>query len=45
MLHAVGLETRERDLPDCIMRLWFNYMDKTPQNLITGFDYVEEAKK
>ena len=33
-------KNRERDLPDCVMRLWFNYMDKTPQNLITGFDYV-----
>jgi hypothetical protein len=23
------------------MRMWFNYMDKTGQNLITGFDYME----
>ena len=34
-------KNRERDLPDCIMRMWFNYMDKTGQNLITGFDYME----
>lgn len=32
-------KNRERDLPDCIMRMWFNYMDKTGQNLITGFNY------
>jgi hypothetical protein len=36
-------KNRERDLPDCIMRMWFNYMEKTGQNLITGFDY--EKKK
>ena len=35
-------KNRERDLPDCIMRMWFNYMDKTAQNQLTGFDY--EAK-
>ena len=38
-------KNRERDLPDCVMRLWFNYMDKTPQNLITGFDYVEKKEQ
>ena len=37
-------KNRERDLPDCVMRLWFNYMDKTPQNLITGFNYDETQK-
>lgn len=37
-------KNRERDLPDCVMRLWFNYMEKSPQNLITGFDYDETKK-
>ncbi len=38
-------KNRERDLPDCVMRLWFNYMEKSPQNLITGFDYVEKKEQ
>ena len=24
-------KNRERDLPDCVMRMWFNYMDKKPK--------------
>ena len=37
-------KNRERDLPDCIMRMWFNYMEKTGQNLITGFDYEKKTR-
>ena len=25
-------KNRERDLPDCVMRMWFNYMDKKNKN-------------
>jgi hypothetical protein len=27
------------------MRMWFNYMDKTGQNLITGFNYEKTPGK